>query len=116
MTKYGIKETEYREGCIKTEIVAADEEDIKRFPHYRNGVKTPFSTTRFHWFDSEEEARKALENAVIVLFCKDIQVGEYSAKDANEDDYAACCEAIAESETFNPENLTATLVFNVNKR
>lgn len=116
MTKYGIKETIYKEGYIKTEIVAADDGDIKRFPHYRNGVKTPFSSSSFHWFDTEEEAKETLANAVIELSRKDIKVGEYPAKDANEDDYAAWCDAIAEGEEFDPEDLTATLVLSTNRR
>ena len=116
ISKYGIKETTYKEGYIKTEIVAVDEGDIKRFPHYRKGMETKFSVTKFHWFDTEEEAKKALENAVIELSRKDIKVGEYAAKDANEDDFAAWCEAIAEGEDFDPEDLTATLILNTSRR
>lgn len=118
MTKFGIKETKYKEGYIKTSIVVADEEDIKRFPHYRTGYKVEgqLSITKFHWFDTEEEAKETLENAVIELSFKDMKIGEYAAKDANEDDFAAWCEAVAEGEDFDPEDLTATLILNTSRR
>ena len=111
-TIYGIAERKFSDnGYIKAQIVAADRRDIEKNPHYHEPVETEYGTSLFHWIGSKSEAEAAMNDARIVLSLNGIAIGEYPAAEANEDDYIAWREHLAEGEPFEPDDIAASLSF-----